>query len=86
MSLSGHGCDCRKWGVLLILIFSISAVICTFTVYNSLAAAQWYVGFTSDLCDIANSRGAPFHQYLGAVLGGMLSVTALVVAAGWVML
>ena len=70
-----------RYGVFLVFCFVGAAVVCTFTEFNTVVAMQFYMGFTVDLCDIANMTGPPYARYLTAVLGGMSVVILLMVVS-----
>jgi hypothetical protein len=70
-----------RFALALILVSAVSAVVCAFTVYNTLVAGQVFMGFSDNICEIARVEGATYERYLAAVIGGMFTIIILVVVA-----
>jgi uncharacterized membrane protein len=60
-----------RWVATFIFCFTATAVIASMTLYGQLVVAQWYVGFSSNVCGIVPSFTAPdkMRYFAGMVLG-----------------
>jgi hypothetical protein len=74
-----------KYAVLFILGASTTALVCALSLSGNALTAQWYFGFETEMCMVANVEDRPYARYQAAMGSGMFFL-AFLTAVGTILM